>query len=114
MMYLKEVILSKFTWEKAMNELFKITQIVDKFVEHFNPKLASPMGKFMQVEMALMMAEWHITMPLDLDRMLATDHYSDLAHDILGIYAKERLFSPRFTKVLDSQSFWAENRISSY
>ena len=82
-----------------MEDLEKITQVVDKFTNHdsFSKVPTENLG-LISIEIAIALGEYQAEHGnLDLDAMLASDDRYSLVHDICGIWTNDR-FTPRFIK----------------
>lgn len=82
-----------------MNDLMKITQVVDRFtaLDHFSKVKPDNLG-MIALEIAVALGEYQAKYGnLDLDAMLSSDDQYSFVHDIMGIWTNDN-FTPRFTK----------------
>ena len=82
-----------------MNDLEKITRVVDRFIDHdsFSKVPENTLG-MISVELAVALGEYQAKHGnLDLDAMLTTEDRYSVVHDICGIWTADN-FTPRFIK----------------
>lgn len=78
-----------------MNELEKITKVVDRFMSLTTQDLPDVFA----IDLALEIGSYQIrnNHHLDLDTMLTTEDVFSFKHDVVGIWNRD-CFTPRFTK----------------